>query len=109
MERDQREFRLMVAALVAAIFIAYSPLFLADFTSWDDLFNVGINPRFNPPTWRGVAYYWQHPAFDLYIPVTYSLWGLIARLGYLNAADPIGSHLNPMLFHAANIVLHAIA
>ena len=89
--------------------VAYSPLFNAEFTVWDDCYNVAENSRLNPPTFESVAYYWKNAAFDLYIPVTYTAWAAIARVGYVASPDASGSHLNPYLFHIANVLLHAVA
>src|SRR3954469_7863666 len=88
--------------LIALVLIAYSPLFTADFTVWDDRYNIAENPHLNPPTLAGVWYYWQHAAFDLYIPVTYTAWAILARVGFVGSADASGTHLNPYVFHAAN-------
>jgi Tfp pilus assembly protein PilF len=94
-------------ALVIAVLISFAPLYTADFTQWDDRYNIVENPRLNPPTWAGVAYHWTHTAYDLYIPVTYTAWAGLAWLGYVAEPDAAGSHLNPYLFHAANVLLHA--
>src|SRR5947207_1468158 len=107
---DARERRIWMAlriALVASVLLAYAPVFTADFTVWDDWFNVVENPRLNPPTWGGVAFYWTHSAFDLYVPVTYTLWAGLAKVAYVNEPDAWGSHLNSYVFHAANVLLHA--
>jgi len=94
-------------ALVAAVLIAYAPLFTADFTVWDDTFNVSENPRLNPPTLASLGYYWSHSAYDIYIPMTYTVWAGIAKIAYVETPDASGSHLNPYLFHSANVLLHA--
>src|SRR4051812_26018303 len=104
--RERRIFMALRIALVASVLLAYSPLFTAEFTVWDDWFNVVENPRLNPPTISGVAFYWTHPAFDLYIPMTYTLWAGLALVGYVNQPDAWGSHLNSYVFHAANIFVH---
>src|SRR4051812_22072411 len=93
--KADREWKLWRIGLIALVLIAYSPLFMADFTVWDDRYNIAENPRLNPPTLSGVAYYWQHAAFDLYIPVTYTAWAILARVGYVASADTSGTHLNP--------------
>lgn len=97
----------MRVVLVGIVLLAYSPLFSADFTLWDDWYNVVENPHLNPPTFASVWFYWQHSALDLYIPVTYSMWAIIARVAYVEQADAWGSHLNSYIFHIANVLLHA--
>ena len=90
-----------------SVLLAYSPLYTAEFTCWDDSYNVAENPRFNPPTLASVGYYWTHPAYDIYIPVTYTVWAAIVRVAYVASPDASGSHLNSYLFHTANVLLHA--
>jgi Flp pilus assembly protein TadD len=43
---------------------------------------------------------------DLYVPVTYTFWSGLAAVADTGAADPAGISLNPLLFHAANLLLH---
>jgi Flp pilus assembly protein TadD len=93
--------------LIAAILLSYSPLYTAEFTCWDDSYNVAQNARLSPPTWENVGYYWAHSAYDIYIPVTYTVWAGIARIAYVDSPDANGSHLNSYLFHGANVVVHA--
>src|SRR5438874_8546460 len=105
--RERRVWTALRIALVASVLLAYAPVFTADFTVWDDWFNVVQNPRLNPPTWSGVGFYWRHSAFDLYVPATYTLWAGLAKVAYVNEPDAWGSHLNSYVFHAANVLLHA--
>ncbi len=106
-DADRHIWMALRVALVVSVFIAYAPVFTADFTVWDDWFNVVENPRLNPPTWSGLAFYWTHSAFDLYAPVTYTIWAGLAKVAYVNQPDSWGSHLNSYVFHAANVLLHA--
>ncbi|HEV8111520.1 MAG TPA: tetratricopeptide repeat protein [Planctomycetota bacterium] len=62
---------------------------------WDDLANTVRNPHLNPPTLEGTLYFWRHAYTDLYVPVTFTLWALLARIA-----------LAPWLFHAASLALH---
>lgn len=93
--------------IVAATLLVFGPLATAEFTSWDDWYNIWKNPRLNPPTLAGVARYWSEYVYGLYIPLTYSVWGVLAKIAYVEQADPSGSHLNPWVFHGANIAFHA--
>lgn len=74
------------------------------FTSWDDTLTVSRNPNFNPPSASGVMNHWRKPHMDLYVPVTYTAWGVLARVAY----DGPGRGLDPRVFHAFNVVLHAV-
>src|SRR4051812_29563182 len=74
-----------------------------DFTWWDDDETIHHNPKLNPPTVAGVAYYWRHPFMSLYVPVTYTVWGALASIAQLGAPDDRGITLNPWIFHTANL------
>lgn len=69
-----------------------------EFSSWDDLVNTALNPHVNPPSLEGTLFFWRHAYMDMYIPVTYTLWALLARIA-----------LEPWLFHATSLALHAAA
>ena len=43
---------------------------------------------------------------DLYVPVTYTLWGIIAAMAYSPPADETGALLSTVPFHLANLSLH---
>ncbi len=65
---------------------------------WDDLANTVGNPHVNPPSLAGTLYFWRHAYTDLYVPLTFTLWALLARIA-----------LAPWLFHAASLALHVAA
>ena len=94
--------------LVAATLICFGNAATAEFTSWDDPFNIWNNPRLNPPTVQNVAFYWTHAAHSLYIPLTYTVWALLALFARVSA-DAQGISLNPWVFHSANIALHTLS
>jgi protein O-mannosyl-transferase len=56
---------------------------------------------------------WSRPHMDLYIPVTYTVWGMTAKLAQRSGAGRPAqrnpSPLNPHVFHALNLALHAAA
>jgi tetratricopeptide (TPR) repeat protein len=66
--------------------------------TWDDLSNTLWNPHLVPPSPAGLLYFWGHAYADLYVPLTFTLWGLLAGLS-----------TDPWIFHAASLVLHALA
>jgi hypothetical protein len=67
------------------------------------------NPRFNPPTVAAVGWYWVHPAWNLYQPLTTTLWAALAWAGWVNVPDQFGGHMNPALFHLAGSLLQVMA
>ena len=95
--------------VLVAVLITFAPRVRHDFGGVDDDMNVARNPHLNPPAWRGVAHYWRTPAFDLYVPFTYTVWSAAARVAWLDEPDPLGRWLNPHVFHLLNVSLHALA
>ncbi|HMB94812.1 MAG TPA: hypothetical protein VKK61_02105, partial [Tepidisphaeraceae bacterium] len=94
--------------LIVCTLVAMGNLAHSEFVSWDDPFNIYQNPRLNPPTFEGIAFYWKHFAYGLYIPLTYTLWGLLALIAKV-APDPQGISLNPWVFHTASLIIHLIS
>lgn len=94
--------------LFLVAFAAFSPVLTHPFLdSWDDTIAIVANPAYNPPRWTSLAHYWtQPPAKGLfYVPITYTLWGLLAFVE--RGFAPAGSPLRPALFYGANLIAHA--
>lgn len=113
MKRDTRSDgqrrHVVWATLLLITVTAYSPVLGHHFIeSWDDTPAILTNPDYNPPTLGKLAHYWVIPPKDtFYVPVTYSLWGLLAMAGRSSA--PAHVPFNPAVFYAANLVSHAIS
>jgi tetratricopeptide (TPR) repeat protein len=90
-----------LTGVVGIALLALAPVVTNGFTDWDDPHNVWLNPDFNPPTADKVLSYWHKPLAELYIPVTYSVWGVASML----ATAPHGA-LDPHVFHALNLLVH---
>jgi len=60
----------------------------------------------NPPTLAKIIEYWRKPEGNLYIPITYNVWGALAFLARVDQADESGSFLNPWVYHTANLLIH---
>jgi hypothetical protein len=101
--------RIYPIIMVAATLVVFGSLATAEFTSWDDRYNIWLNARLNPPTWSGVAHYWANAEAGLYIPLTYTVWSALATIAYLDQPDAMGARLNPMVFHCANIAFHLVS
>ena len=104
--------RLLRVLLLAVTLLTFCRLFTAEFVKWDDAFTLHHNPKLNPPSWSAVAGYWRDwrtGEFGLYIPLTYTVWSGIAALGTVGQSDLAGITLNPWVFHAANVLVHAIS
>ena len=92
----------MFIAVVATFF----SVMRHEFGGWDDEQNLTLNPQMHPPTWSAVRGYWLRPKYDLYAPVTWTLWSLLAQVGYQPSAPTPEAQLNPYLFHTMNLALH---
>ncbi len=80
----------------------------ADFVNYDDTIHVYENDRITSFSMANFLYFWKGPHQGLYIPLTYSLWGLVAKVSsFLPASN--GQLLHPSLFHAVNLFLHGVA
>ncbi|MBX3020864.1 MAG: glycosyltransferase family 39 protein [Bdellovibrionales bacterium] len=66
----------------------------ADFLRWDDRQNILLNPWIEHKAWNLI---WTRPYYNMYIPVTYSLWTVMWHITN-----------QPWLFHLANVALHAL-
>jgi protein O-mannosyl-transferase len=103
-----------IAAIVfVSVLAVFGRLCTSEFTWYDDSATIHQNPSFNPPTWSKVMAYWTQWGRDaplgLYIPLTYTVWGALAASAYSPHADAAGMHLNPWVFHSANVALHALS
>ncbi|HWE03296.1 MAG TPA: tetratricopeptide repeat protein [Tepidisphaeraceae bacterium] len=95
-----------LALLAVITFAVFAPVCGATFVYWDDNLNVSKNASLNPPTVESVAHFWWDPYLDLYIPLTYTAWGLLAMAAQLPQPDTNGLLLNPAVFHVANLLVH---
>jgi Tfp pilus assembly protein PilF len=97
---------LILLFLVLGVF---SPLLKCDFVDWDDRETIALNPAFNPPNFGEIAHCWSvsNPQRSLYVPLTYTMWGVLAEISPRNAPDENGITLSPARFHLANIFMHA--
>lgn len=70
---------------------------------WDDVvIHVTNNPFLNPPSLENLAHFWREAYEGLYIPVSYTIWGLLKNI----SGSPGSGH--PFVFHLANLILHTI-
>jgi len=84
--------------------LALAPVCRNEFVEWDDSQTISANPNFNPPTFRGLANHWTSSHQALYVPITYTVWWLIAQIA--QTQSPEGMLLNPWIFHTANLLIH---
>ncbi|HEY1686988.1 MAG TPA: tetratricopeptide repeat protein [Tepidisphaeraceae bacterium] len=96
---------LALGLLIAAV---YGRAATYDFIRWDDQQHLANNPFMHPPSWEHIAVFWHRPYFGLYVPVTYTLWSLVAMFAQVPGQGG-KIEFNPYLFHTVNIAAHFIA
>ena len=99
---------LQLTLLILAVIAATYPVVRNNFINWDDRDQITLNPDFNPPRIERMIQYWRGPYVGSLYPVSYNLFGLLARIAS-NPPPEIKEPLDPRVFHAASIVLHAAA
>jgi protein O-mannosyl-transferase len=105
---SKRRFILIAAMLVGLVLVVFGRSLFFDFVAYDDFLHVVDNPHFHPVTFDHVMELWKAPYKSVYMPVTYSLWGVLAKVSELPVADEQGVRFNPYIFHAVNVLLHLI-
>ena len=85
-------------ALLALVFVVYIPVLRTGGFIWDDPQYITGNPLLR--TWPGLLAIWIHPtASPQYYPIVHTTFWIEYHL--------VGLH--PLLYHADNILLHAVA
>jgi len=93
--------------LIILVFAVFGQVCGYQFLTYDDSIHVYENSYVTNFSAENLGHFWQAPLRGLYIPVTYTLWSVLAALGrFLPAGD--GAALNPQIFHAGNLFLHLI-
>jgi tetratricopeptide (TPR) repeat protein len=81
-----------------------------EFVLWDDPVNVSENPYLQSVTWNNILAFWRAPYYQLYIPLTYTLWALTAAVSRWGTAYlPGAALLDPAFFHSLNLLLHLLS
>lgn len=77
---------------------------------WDDLVNLTGNAYMARPSWASLARFWERPFAYLYVPLTYTVWLVLARTVMLwNLLGGGAAQLWPGPFHVANLLFHILA
>lgn len=79
-----------------------------DFLTWDDDINIYQNYHLRQSLWTALELIWSQAYYALYIPVTYTVWLIIAKLSLAISGQHSSSHFFPVYFHAASLLTHAI-
>ena len=89
----------------------FSPVRDHDFVLLDDDANVYSNTMLVPPSVENTAAFWRGPYKWMYIPVTYTVWALLAHQAQLPQEErvPGAPTLDPAPFHQTNLALHLLS
>jgi Flp pilus assembly protein TadD len=99
-----RSGTLPLVLVVVVALLAMGRSVNSEFVNGDDDINLAHNPDFKPPSTASVGRYWSGTYAHMYMPVTYTLWAGVARFAYV----PGRGALNPHVFHACNVIVHAL-
>lgn len=91
-----------LAMVISLTALALSPVLVADYIGLDDIEHIINNPGLQRPSGSDLLGFWTKSYFSLYIPLTYSLWWLLASVASLFGT----LRQTAWLFHAANLSLH---
>ena len=76
---------LVAAALCAVLALVYWRAPRMQFLHLDDYTAIVDNPRLNPPSLAGIPFFWRSAHMNLYVPMPYTAWELVA----LSAGHPV--------------------
>lgn len=94
--------------LTISVALLFAPAVNFEFLYYDDPINVYKNRLITHFVPAKLARIWGGPILGLYIPLTYTVWAFLGRLAaWLHPANN-PTILDPAVFHAANIVVHAM-
>ena len=96
---------LPILVIIAMVIVVFGRVTEFDFVEWDDTRNLAENPLLRAPSWQAIVGYFKSPFFDLYIPVSYFVWSLVAWVSMFLQGSTV---LNPATFHLSNLCLHTI-
>jgi tetratricopeptide (TPR) repeat protein len=111
--RTSRRSALSLALFVFSLtLLVYIPVVHNEFLHWDDDVSLSGNHDFLPPRAQLLERIWMHPTHGyngFYVPVTYTVWWVVARIAHGPA--PVGNSvvLDPAAFHSLNLLFHAMA
>jgi hypothetical protein len=101
---------LAVILLLIATVLVFGRVVTFDFVLWDDDMTTFSNPILNPPRWSALGHLWTNLTWNLYMPVTWTVWIATAKAAYQPGATDVGlPALNPYVFHALSLVTHVWA
>ena len=93
--------------MTAAVFV---PVLHTDFSPLDDRAMIPMNPEVTTPSWDNLAGFWAAPSFRIYMPLTLSIWHVIATFSHYGDKLWDGSYsVGPAAFKYVSVATHALA
>jgi Flp pilus assembly protein TadD len=99
-----RTARVQILVLLLLAALPLSPVLFAEFIRLDDYAHILENPELRKLSVAGLSTFWTKPYFGLYVPLTYSVWCALSKLGSLFGE----LEQQAWLFHACNLALHLV-
>src|SRR5258706_3146272 len=108
---DTRSRALIPWVLIIVTCAAFASVVTNGFGPLDDPATIAENPKLNPPHFsaESIYWFWMHPHMGLYVPVTYTVWGLLAKGTWVQTPDEHGHFLDARIFHAARWLAHVLS
>ncbi|MBM4251875.1 MAG: tetratricopeptide repeat protein [Deltaproteobacteria bacterium] len=94
--------------LTVLVLTVYGRTIGFDFVPYDDALNVTENPYLAISGSESTKQFWQAPLHKLYIPLTYTLWALIAKVSQIGISGDGYFIFSAAKFHAVNVLLHCL-
>ena len=87
--------RAAIGILIVATVLAFGRVAGYGFTDEEDVGNITENHNVTTPTLAGLRRIWSEPYLNLYIPLTYTAWWVLASVAHTHVRDEFGTTLNP--------------
>ena len=97
---------LLVAVITAA---TYMPNLYGVFSPLDDYLMLKEPQQFKYPTWPGYWQFWLSPPYRIFMPLTETIWQLIARFSFHPETSSSSATMSVIGFKIASIVVHMLA
>lgn len=109
---NRRQSHFLMLGLFLITGAVFRDVLSAGFVRWDDGLHVYANPYLHPVSSANLAHFWTTPYQNLYIPLSYTLYSLLAMIAHraapLPTVDGLWVDLDPRVFHAAGLLLHSV-
>ncbi|MCB0418395.1 MAG: tetratricopeptide repeat protein [Bdellovibrionales bacterium] len=103
LRNETYQTRALALVLACLVLLLFFPAFSFHFIQLDDPKHIAENPFLNPPALVKLPDLWRDTYFGMYIPVTYTLWGLTAIFTNIGQYPAVFS---PKIYHGLNVLLH---